>query len=379
MTSASVPTTGFADFDDAFFRAAVNRLTPYQPGKPVEDVQRELGLERVVKLASNEGPFGPFPAALEAMDRAARELNRYPDGGAYRLHAALAERHGVAFEEVAVGAGADGCIDMLSQAVLDPGDEIVCGWPSFPSYVIYGLKQGARPRTVPLVDQRYDLDVLLEAITPRTKLVYVCVPNNPTGTMNTRAELDAFFERVPESVLVVVDQAYFEYIDDPDYPDAVEEYLKRGRRVIVLRTFSKIYGLAGLRIGYAVGPRRCIAAMAKVRRPFDVTTPAQVAALASIDDEAEIARRRAENREGLTSLETILREHGFDPVPSVGNFVYADTGDDAQALFERLLREGVIVRPLAGFGSPTAIRVSVGTPEENAFFADALGRVLARA
>jgi histidinol-phosphate aminotransferase len=332
-----------------------------------------------VKLASNEGPFGPFPAALEAIERAASELNRYPDGGAYRLHAALAERHGVAFEEVAVGSGADGCIDMLSQAVLDPGDEIVCGWPSFPSYVIYGLKQGAQPRTVPLVDQRYDLDVLLEAITPRTKLVYVCVPNNPTGTMNTRAELDAFFERVPESVLVVVDQAYFEYIDDPDYPDAVEEYLKRGRRVIVLRTFSKIYGLAGLRIGYAVGPRRCIAAMAKVRRPFDVTTPAQVAALASIDDEAEIARRRAENREGLTSLEAILREHGFDPVPSVGNFVYADTGDDAQALFERLLREGVIVRPLAGFGSPTAIRVSVGTPEENAFFADALGRVLARA
>jgi histidinol-phosphate aminotransferase len=379
MSSASVPTTGFADFDDAFFRPAVNGLTPYQPGKPVEDVQRELGLDRVVKLASNEGPFGPFPAALEAMERASRELNRYPDGGAYRLHAALAERHGIAFEEVAVGAGADGCIDMLSQAVLDPGDEIVCGWPSFPSYVIYGLKQGAQPRTVPLVDQRYDLDALLEAITPRTKLVYVCVPNNPTGTMNTRAELDAFFERVPENVLVVVDQAYFEYIDDPEYPDAVGEYLKRGRRVIVLRTFSKIYGLAGLRVGYAVGPRRCIAAMAKVRRPFDVTTPAQVAALASIDDDAEIARRRAANREGLAALEATLREHGFDPVPSVGNFVYADTGGDAQALFEHLLREGVIVRPLAGFGSPTAIRVSVGTPEENAFFADALGRVLARA
>jgi histidinol-phosphate aminotransferase len=197
--------------------------------------------------------------------------------------------------------------------------------------------------------------------------------------MNTRAELDVFFERVPERVLVVVDQAYFEYIDDPEYPDAVDEYLKGGRRVIVLRTFSKNYGLAGLRVGYAVGPRRCIAAMAKVRRPFDVTTPAQVAALASIGDDAEIARRRAVNREGLAALEAILRERGFDPVPSVGNFVYAETGGDAQALFERLLREGVIVRPLAGFGSPTAIRVSVGTPEENAFFADALGRVLARA
>jgi histidinol-phosphate aminotransferase len=313
------------------------------------------------------------------MERAARELNRYPDGGAYRLHAALADRHGVAFEEVVAGPGADGCLDMLSQAVLDPGDEIVCGWPSFPSYVIYALKQGAVPKTVPLLDHRYDLEALLDAITPRTKLVYVCHPNNPTGTMNTRAELDAFFDRVPEHVLVVVDQAYFEYIDDPDYPDAVDEYLKRGRRVIVMRTFSKIYGLAGLRVGYAVGPRRCIAAITKVRRPFDIATPAQVSALASLDDTAEIARRRVANREGLARLESTLREHGFDTVPSVGNFVYAETGGDGTELFDRLLREGVIVRPLAGFGAPSAIRVSVGTPEENDFFADALGKVLAPA
>jgi histidinol-phosphate aminotransferase len=371
--------SGFADFDDAFFRPSVQGLTPYQPGKPVEDVQRELGLERVVKLASNEGPFPPLPTALEAMDRAALELNRYPDGGAYRLHAALAERHDVAFEEIAVGAGADGCIDMLSQAVLDPGDEIVCGWPSFPSYVIYALKQGAKPVTVPLRDHRYALDALVDAVSTRTKIAYVCHPNNPTGTKNTRAELDAFLDRVPEQTLVVVDQAYFEYIDDPDYPDAIEAYLKQGRRVIVLRTFSKIYGLAGLRVGYAVGPRRCVAAMAKVRRPFDVTTTAQVAALASLDDVDEIARRREVNREGLASIESSLRESGFDPVPSAGNFVYADTGGDASVLFDALLREGVIVRPLAGFGAPTAVRVSVGTPEENAFFADALGRVLARA
>jgi histidinol-phosphate aminotransferase len=352
---------GFADFDDAFFRPSINALTPYQPGKPVEDVQRELGLDRVIKLASNEGPFGPFPAALEAMERAARDLNRYPDGGAFRLHAALAERHGVSFEEIAVGAGADGCIDMLSQAILDPGDEIVCGWPSFPSYVIYARKQGAETTLVPLRDLRYDLDALLAAVTPKTKLVYVCQPNNPTGTMSTTDELDAYFERVPEHVLTVVDQAYFEYIDRPDYADAVERYLKNGRRVVVLRTFSKIYGLAGLRVGYAVGPARCIGAMAKVRRPFDLTTPAQVAALASIDDDAEIARRRAVNEDGLRRLEQILHEHGMDAAPSVGNFVH------------------VIVRPLAGFGSPGAIRVSVGTPDELDLFAAALGRVLARA
>jgi histidinol-phosphate aminotransferase len=368
-----------SELSAGFFRSAVDGLTPYQPGKPVEDVQRELGLDRVIKLASNEGPFGPFPSAQEAMARAALELNRYPDGGAFRLHAALAERHGVAAEETCVGAGADGCIDMLSQAILDPGDEVVCGWPSFPSYVIYARKQGAAPVTVPLNEYRYDLDALLAAVTPRTKLVYICHPNNPTGTMNTADELDAYFDRVPEHVLTVVDQAYFEYIDRPDYPDAVERYLKAGRRVVVLRTFSKIYGLAGLRIGYAVGPRAVCAAMAKVRRPFDLTTPAQVAALASVSEADEIARRRAVNVDGLARLEAVVRSHGLEPVPSVGNFIYVETGDDANALFERLLHEGVIVRPLAGFGSTTAIRISVGTPEEIDVFSAAFGRLRAPA
>jgi histidinol-phosphate aminotransferase len=364
------------DSKAGFIRPSVDALTPYQPGKPVEDVQRELGLERVVKLASNEGPFGPLPAAQEAIDRATRELNRYPDGGCYRLQAALAGRHDVAFDEVVVGAGADGCIDMLSQAILEPGDEVVCGWPSFPSYVIYASKLGAVPRTVPLVEHRYDLEALLSAITSRTKLVYICHPNNPTGTMNTEGELDAYFAHVPEHVLTVVDQAYFEYIDRSDYPDAVERYLKSGsRRVAVLRTFSKIYGLAGQRVGYAVAPRDVAAAMTKVRRPFDVTSPAQAAAVACLDDAPELARRRAVNAEGLTSLAAILTGHGFEPVPSVGNFLFADTGADAQTLFERLLREGVIVRPCTGFGSATAIRVSVGTPEELDFFASALGRV----
>jgi len=360
------------------FSAALRGLVPYEPGKPVEEVQRDLGIERVVKLASNEGSHGPFPAAIEAIARSTAELNRYPDGGAYRLREALAERHGVAFEEVITGAGADGLIDCLSQVFLEPGDEIVCCWPSFVSYVIGARKLGAVPRLVSLRDHRYDLESMLDAVGPRTKLAYLCLPNNPTGTMNTRAEVDAWFEGVPEHVVTVVDQAYFEYIDRPDYADAVERYLKAGRRVVVLRTFSKIYGLAGLRVGYAVGPSDVCAAMAKVRRPFDVTTPAQVAALASLDDAAELARRRAVNAEGLVRLESALRDHGFDPVPSVGNFLYVETGD-GQALFEQLLREGIIVRPLAGFGAPGAVRISVGTPEELDLFAAALGRVLARA
>jgi histidinol-phosphate aminotransferase len=361
-------------------RPALAGLIPYEPGKPVEEVQRELGLERVVKLASNEGPLGPFPAALAAMERAAAELNRYPDGGAYRLRAALAERHGVRFEEIAVGSGADGMIDGLSQAILDPGDELVCGWPSFPSYLIYGLKLGAEAVRVPLRDHRYDLDALLAAITPRTKLVYICDPNNPTGTRNTRAELNSYFERVPEHVLTVLDQAYFEYIDDPDYADGVEEYFKRGRNVVVLRTFSKIYGLAGVRVGYGVAAPGLVTELGKTRRAFDITTPGQEAALASLDASEELAHRRELNREGRAQLEGLLRDAGYDVVAgSVGNFVYLEVGDEAQALFDALLRQGVIVRPLAGFGAPNAVRVTVGTPDEHQFLADALARVHAAA
>ena len=349
------------------FRRALAELVPYEPGKPIEEVQRELGLERVVKLASNEGPFPPFPAALEAMERAARDLNRYPDGGVWELRRALADLHGVTLEEVVVGSGADGVIDLLSQALLDPGDEIVCGWPSFPSYVLFAAKLDAVPVKVPLREHTYDLEAMLAAIGPRTKLVYVCHPNNPTGTANGRAELAAFLDAVPEHVLVVLDQAYLEYIDDPDYADGIAEHYLDGRRIVVLRTFSKIYGLAGLRVGYGIAPPEIVAETSKVRRAFDVVSTAQAAAL---------ARRRARNADGRMQLEHSLRGHGLDPVtPSLGNFLYVDVGD-GRALFEQLLRRGVIVRPLAGFGAPGAIRISVGTPDENDAFAAALGHVL---
>ena len=372
-----------AEIAESFFKPAVRDLVPYEPGKPVEEVQRELGLERVVKLASNEGPFGPFPEALDALAAAAPELNRYPDGGGYRLRSALAERHDVRFEEIALGAGADAVVDCLSQVSLDPGDEVVCGWPSFPSYVIGARKLGAIPRMVPLEGGRYDLEALLDAINERTKLVYICHPNNPTGTMNTRVELDDYFQRVPNRVVTVLDQAYFEYVDDPDYPDGIEEYLKGGLRVVVLRTFSKIYGLAGLRVGYGVAPPEVVTAIGKVRRAFDITSPAQVAALASLHApgaESELERRRRVNVEGRPAIEEALRQHGLEPVgPAAANFVFAEVGDDSRPLFERLLQEGVIVRPTAGFGAPGGIRVTVGTGEENAHFSEALGRVLSPA
>jgi histidinol-phosphate aminotransferase len=288
------------------------------------------------------------------------------------LRGALAERHGVRFEEVAPAPGADGVVDCLAQALLDPGDEIVCGWPSFPSYVIDARKLGAVPRTVPLRDHRYDLDALLDAVGPRTKIVFVCYPNNPTGTMNTRAELDAYFDRVPDHVVTVVDQAYYEYVTDPDYADAVD-YFKAGGRVVVLRTFSKIYGLAGLRVGYGIGPDDLVTAIGKVRRAFDLSAPAQVAALASLADDEEVERRRRLNEGARGDVERALREHGFDVAgPAVANFVYAEASGDARMLFDALLRHGVIVRPLGAFGAPEAVRVTVGTPDENAFFAEAL-------
>lgn len=366
-----------AETADRLVRPAVRELRPYEPGKPIEEIQRELGLERVVKLASNEGPYGPFPAALAAIERASRELNRYPDGGAYRLRAALAELHGVRFEQVAPGAGADGVVDCLSQAFLDPGDEIVCGWPSFASYPIDARKMGAEPRLVPLREHRYDPLALLEAIGSRTKVVYLCHPNNPTGTAIPRRELDEFFARVPAHVLTVVDQAYFEYAEGPDYADAIEEYVKAGARALVLRTFSKIYGLAGLRVGYGIGPADVVTEIGKVRRAFDISTLGQEAALASLGHDDEIARRRAENTAAVADLSSILHAHGMAPVgPVAGNFVYVEVGPEAPDIFDRLLHEGVIVRPLAGFGAPHALRISAGTRDDLAFLDRALSAVV---
>ena len=356
---------------------ALDGLVPYEPGKPVEEVQRELGLERVVKLASNEGPHGPFPAAQEAIARATVDLNRYPDGGAWRLRQALAERRGVAFENVTVCAGADAVVGYVCMATLDPGDEVVTAWPSFPSYVLDPLKLGAVPVRVPVKDERIDLDALLEAITPRTKLVFIAAPNNPTGTTNDRAELDAYFERVPPHVLTVLDQAYFEYAVEADYPDAVSEYLLRGHRVLVLRTFSKIFGLAGLRVGYGIGPQDVITAIGKVRRAFDVTSVGQEAALASIDDHAEIARRRDANQVALAELRRLLAAHGFEAAgPAAANFLFVRVGD-AEALNEALLRRGVIVRPLRSFGAPDALRITAGTLDEVAFLGAALDELRA--
>lgn len=358
-------------------RSAVEALVPYEPGKPADELRRELGLDSIVKLASNEGPYGPFPAARAALESGIDELNRYPDGGIYRLREALARRHSVASENVAVGAGADALISYLSLALLDAGDNVVCGWPSFPSYVIDARKLEADAVLVPLADGHYDLGALADAIDDKTRIVYVCNPNNPTGTMVDRAALDAYFECVPPHVLTVLDEAYWEYVDGPGYPDGIADYARAGKCVLVLRTFSKIYGLAGLRVGYGVGPRDVIAAIRKVQNAFDVTQPAQDAALASLDDSAELERRRQANADGRRQLWEGLLDLGLAPVgPAVANFVYVDVGVDGRRVFESLLQQGVIVRPMAAFGAESAIRISVGLEHENETCLAALRTVL---
>jgi histidinol-phosphate aminotransferase len=360
------------------FRAAVDGLVPYQPGRPVELVRRELGLTGpVVKLASNEGQYGPFPAALEAIARAAAEGNRYPDGGCHALRAAIAERHGLAFEQVVPGNGADAVLNYLALAMLEPGDEVAFCWPSFPVYPINAAKMGAVGVRAPLAGSAYDLDALAAAITPRTKIAYVTNPNNPTGGLVRREALTRFLDELPAHVLPVIDEAYTEYVDDPDYPDALQEHLLQGRRVLVLRTFSKIYGLAGLRVGWGAMPADVASALGKVKNAFDVSQPAQDAAVASLGEDREIARRRDETRAGRERLTEGLLALGLDPLPAVANFVAVRVGDGA-AIASALERRGVIVRPLGGFGDPESIRISVGLPDELELALRELGAVLAQ-
>jgi histidinol-phosphate aminotransferase len=360
------------------FRAALDTLVPYQPGRPVELVQRELGLTGpVIKLASNEGQYGPFPAALEAIARAAAQGNRYPDGGCWALRNALAEHHGLDIEQIVVGNGADAILNHLALAMLEPGDEVAFCWPSFPVYPINAAKMGAVAVRAPLAGSSYDLDALAAAVTPRTKLVFVTNPNNPTGGMVGREALARFLDGLPEHVLAVIDEAYFEYVGEPDYPDALREHLLEGRRVAVLRTFSKIYGLAGLRVGWGAMPLDVSAALGKVKNAFDVSQPAQDAARASIGQEAELARRAAETREGRERLTAGLVELGLNPLPAVANFVTVQVGD-AAAVASALERLGVIVRPLGGFGDPSSVRISVGLPDEIDTALRLLGDVLAQ-
>lgn len=342
---------------------AVRTQPVYEPGKPIEYVARELGLDPagIIKLASNENPFGPSPLAVAAAKRALEQGELYPDGGCFELRQRLAAERGLAPDQLIIGNGSNEIIELLGHVLLRPGDEVVMGAPAFVVYKLVTLLFGAKPVEVPLVNHRHDLGRIAAAITPRTKLVFVCSPNNPTGTANTEAELLTFARALPEHVVAVLDEAYAEYVENaPDLRPLVRE----GRKVVCLRTFSKIYGLASLRVGYGCAPAEIVAMLNRVRQPFNVNAIGQAAAVAALDDREFTERCARENRLGLAQLEAGIRQLGLECVPSVANFILVRVGEGAR-VFEALQRRGVIVRPMKGYHMPEWLRITVGTAEQN--------------
>ena len=357
-------------------RERVRGLVPYVAGKPIEEVQRELGITDIVKLASNESPLGPSPKALEAARRALENIRMYPEGSCYVLRQELVKHLGVEPEMLMFGNGSDDLIHCLGLAYLDPEDEVVTAAPTFVQYRAAALLAGCRLHEVPLKDYRYDLDALADCFNERTRLVFIANPNNPTGTMNTRAEVERLLDRLPERALCVLDEAYYEYIDHPEYPESIE-YVRQGRNVAVLRTFSKIYALAGLRVGYGIAAPEVVRAVDQVREPFNVNTVAQYAAAASLQDPDQVTRSRQTNDEGKKMLCDAFDRLGLKYAPSQANFVFVDLGRDSVEVAEALLRRGVIIRSGKIFGTPTCARVTIGLPEENRRFISALEEVLA--
>jgi histidinol-phosphate aminotransferase len=356
-------------------RRCVRDLTPYVPGKPIEEVQRQLGLTDIIKLASNENPLGPSPKAVEAIRQAAEEVRLYPDNDCYRLRNRLAAHLNVPAEQIILGHGSDELIHNIGLAFVAPGDEVMMCTGPFSQYEFTAKLMEAKPVYVPMADYRYDIAGMVRRLTPSTKVVFIANPNNPTGAMVTRKELAGLMAAVSGRTIVVLDEAYHEYVDDPEYPDSLA-LVRAGRNVIALRTFSKIYALAGLRIGYGATTAALAAAMERVREPFNVSSVAQAAALASLDDSEQVTRTRGLNSESRQYLYREFGRLGLRYTRSQANFVWVDVGRGCQQVFGALLRRGVIVRTGDIFGAPTHIRVTTGTPEQNQRFVQALEEVL---
>ena len=352
-------------------RKCVDNIAPYSPGKPIEEVKRELGLDEVYKLASNENPLGPPESAVEAMKLAAGKVSRYPDADAYELRSALAEYHSVKRDQIILGDGSNELLKLISLTFLEPGDEIIMPKPSFGEYARTAAICGAVAKAIPLTeDYVLDLPTMVAAISSRTKLIYICNPNNPTGTVVDKRLLKQLMHRM-EDVIVILDEAYFEFVQDENSPDGVA-FFKEFPNVISLRTFSKAYGLAGLRVGYGVCHEEIAKAMNKVREPFNVNSLAQVAALAALNDSGYLAKSVKYNTVERDFLYTELKRRGFQVVPSQANFMLVEVIRDSVDVFQGLLRKGIIVRSGDIFGYPTKIRLSVGLRRENEAFLKAL-------
>ncbi len=354
----------------------IRQIRPYEPGKPVEELERELGLSDTIKLASNENPLGPSPLAIKAVRRALSGAHRYPDGGGYYLRHALAEKHGVPADQIVLGNGSTELVEILARSYLGHHGNAVISEQAFIMYRIAVQAVNGNSVMVPMKDRTHDLDAMAAAVNDKTRLIFVANPNNPTGTSVTAAPLRRLLDAVPEGTLLVLDEAYREYVEGfVDYPETLS-LVREGAPLVILRTFSKIYGLAGLRIGYAIAPRWVVREVHKVRSPFNTNSLAQIGALAALEDQDHLERSRKLNREGLKILHDGLSQLGFRVTPSVANFVLVEVGQPARAAFQRLLKLGVIVRPMDGYGFAEGLRVSVGTREENQRVLAAFDRVL---
>lgn len=357
-------------------RPELRTLLPYVPGKPIEVLERELGIRDAIKLASNENPLGPSPLALEAIRDAMKTVNRYPEGSSYFLRETLAAHWNVPAEWIAVGSGSNDLIDILCRIYLGPGDEAVMSDPCFLMFPIAVQVAGGKTVRVPGRDWFHDPDAMLQAVTERTKIVYFSNPDNPTGTRVRKRDMDRYFDRVPAHVLTVLDEAYFEYVTDPEFPDGLQ-YLRAGKQVAVLRTFSKVYALAGLRVGYGFFHPEVCSWVHRVRLPFNVTSVGQAAARASLADGEQVEKSRAMNDAGLAFLAKELPGLGLALTPSWANFVYARFPRPAADVARALERLGVIIRPLGAFRVPPEYaRISVGTREENERLLETLRQVL---
>jgi len=350
-------------------------LIPYQPGKPIEETARELGFDpgEIIKLASNENPLGPSPKAMAAVQQALARAHLYPEGECFCLRNALAAKLGFSPQNLIVGNGSNELLEFIGHAFLKPGDEVLVSQYAFVVYKLIAASFGARTVEVPSTDYRQRLEEMAACITPRTRIIFVPNPNNPTGTLVSQQAINQLMARVPDTVIVVFDEAYFEFLDRP--PDTLR-FIREGQNVIVLRTFSKIHGLAGLRIGYAIAPEDLVQILYKTKQPFNVNSIAQIAALAALEDEDHLRATKRLVDEGRHYLQEEFAKMKIPFVPATANFIMANVGD-GRAIFEKLLRKKIIVRPLKGYDLPEWIRISVGTMEENAKLIAALREVLA--
>lgn len=352
----------------------IANLAAYSPGKPIEEVEREYGIKGSIKLASNENPLGPSPKALEAIKNYLPTIHRYPDGSCFYLKEKLAERLGIPAGKIIIGNGSNEIIELLVRTFMRPGDEAVMACPAFIVYQMIVQAAGGKNVIVPLKDFTHDLEAMEESITERTRLVFITNPNNPTGTIVRKSEFEIFLGRIPQDIIVVMDEAYFEYVSDPEYPDGMD-YID-SRLVISLRTFSKIYGLAGLRIGYGIASEDIIGFLGKVRQPFNVNSLAQVAALAALNDQGHVWESVKINNDGLVYLYSELDRMGLNYVKSQANFLLIDIKGDGVKVYQDLMKEGVIVRPMGIYGLKNHLRVTVGLPEENKRFIETMEKVM---